>query len=300
MFARLFLHAWICQNSLSRKIILKVSLRRRDFNSTPHCLTSCSGMHLLPEGVDKVEGAPNFRQVNGFPVFGVGQPTEEGFLGALEKVAGSTAEPPEKILWFNVRKEPVVYINGSPYAPRDPAELHKNISITFSVDQTAHLEQSLVGLTQELAEKAGGMLKVHKDLAFCENPLEREEDVLEVKPEKVESPADILAIVKEKGFPNLEWTRLPANEERAPAEYCFDMMTKLLKEIPAAVPCVFSDQIGRGRTTNAMVLQFCKHLFHSKDTHSFSCKMFPSIIETHLKPEGDCLSHKRNTDHDGA
>ena len=76
--------------------------------------------------------------------------------------------------------------------------------------------------------------------------------------------------------------------------------TKLLKEIPAAVPCVFSDQIGRGRTTNAMVLQFCKHLFHSKDTHRFSCNMFPSIIETHLKPEGDCLSHKRNTDHDGA
>jgi len=212
------------------------------------------GILLLPEGVERLEGAPNFRQVNGFPVFGVGQPTEEGFLGALEKVAGSTAEPPEKIMWFNVRKEPVVYINGSPYAPRDPAELHKNISITFSVDQTAHLEQCLVGLTQEAAEKAGGMLKVHKDLAFCENPLEREEDVLEVKPEKVESPADILNIVKEKGFPNLEWTRLPANEERAPAEYCFDMMTKLLKEIPAAVPCVFSDQIGRGRTTNAMVI----------------------------------------------
>ena len=171
------------------------------------------------------------------------------------KVATSAADPPEKFIWFNVRKEPVVYINGSPYAPRDPAELHKNISITFSVDQTTHLEQCLVGLTQELAEKAGGMLKVHKDLAFCENPLEREEDVLEVKPEKIESPADILAIVKEKGFPNLEWTRLPANEERAPAEYCFDMMTKLLKEIPAAVPCVFSDQIGRGRTTNAMVSQ---------------------------------------------
>ena len=118
MFARLFLHAWIFQNSHSRKIILKVRVRRRDFNLTPHCLPSCSGMHLLPEGVDKVEGAPNFRQVNGFPVFGVGQPTEEGFLGALEKVAGSTAEPPEKILWFNVRKEPVVYINGAPASPR--------------------------------------------------------------------------------------------------------------------------------------------------------------------------------------
>ena len=57
MFPRLFLHAWIFQNSPSRKIILKVGLRRRDFNFTLRCLTSCSGMHLLPEGVDKVEGA---------------------------------------------------------------------------------------------------------------------------------------------------------------------------------------------------------------------------------------------------
>ena len=32
------------------------------------------------------------------------------------------------------------------------------------------------------------------------------------------------------------------------------MMTEILKEIPAAVPCVFSDQIGRGRTTNTMVI----------------------------------------------
>ena len=80
-------------------------------------------MHLLPEGVDKVEGAPNFRQVNGFPVFGVGQPTEEGFLGALEKVAGSTAEPPEKILWFNVRQEPDVYVNGEPVCARPPNKI---------------------------------------------------------------------------------------------------------------------------------------------------------------------------------
>ena len=95
-------------------------------------------------------------QVNGFPVFGVGQPTEEGFLATLNKaralkrpilwyrwrqcnvlwwferlwytwrqcsmvilkVATSAADPPEKFIWFNVRKEPVVYINGAPASPR--------------------------------------------------------------------------------------------------------------------------------------------------------------------------------------
>ena len=43
-------------------------------------------MHLLPAEVEVVEGAPNFRQVHGFPVFGVGQPTEPGFLTTLTKV----------------------------------------------------------------------------------------------------------------------------------------------------------------------------------------------------------------------
>jgi len=212
------------------------------------------GMHLLPEGVEKVEGAANFRQVSGFPVFGVGQPTHEGFANVLTKVTGSTADPPEKIIWFNVRKEPVVYINGSPYSPREPSELHKNLNITYGMEQTDYLEKCLVGLTQEAAEKAGGALKIHKDLFHCENPLEREEDVIEVKPEMVQSLSDILTLTKEEKYPTLEAHRLPANEERAPAEYCYDMMTEILKEIPAAVPCVFSDQIGRGRTTNTMVI----------------------------------------------
>ena len=35
-----------------------------------------------------------------------------------------------KILWFNYRKEPTVYINGQPCSPRDPADLHHNISVT--------------------------------------------------------------------------------------------------------------------------------------------------------------------------
>merc|ERR1711892_1222774 len=72
------------------------------------------GLHMLPETVEKIESAPNFRQVNGFPVFGVGQPAEDGFVPILEKTKSSPEEKPGKILWFNFRKEPVVYINGVP------------------------------------------------------------------------------------------------------------------------------------------------------------------------------------------
>ncbi len=42
-------------------------------------------MHGLGEEM-RLEGAPNFRQLTGFPIFGTGQPTEEGFKKVLEKV----------------------------------------------------------------------------------------------------------------------------------------------------------------------------------------------------------------------
>ena len=42
-------------------------------------------------------------------------------------------------------------------------------------------------------------------------------------------------------------------EERSPGEDCFDMMVEGLKNEPASTPCVFSDQMGRGRTTAGMI-----------------------------------------------
>ena len=44
---------------------------------------------MLPEEAEKVEGAHNFRQVLGFPVFGVGQPSAEGMKTVLERVKAS-------------------------------------------------------------------------------------------------------------------------------------------------------------------------------------------------------------------
>jgi hypothetical protein len=42
---------------------------------------------------------------------------------------------------------------------------------------------------------------------------------------------------------------VPVVEERAPMEKCFDILVDSLKQEPAATQCVFSCQMGRGRTT---------------------------------------------------
>ena len=55
-------------------------------------------------------------QVAGFPVYGSAQPTAAGLKAILEKI--KPQEGKGKVNYYNMRQEPVVYINGTPFAPR--------------------------------------------------------------------------------------------------------------------------------------------------------------------------------------
>ena len=46
-----------------------------------------------------------------------------------------------QMVWFNYRREPVVYINGQPCTPRDPADLHHNMNLNNSVEEMENLER---------------------------------------------------------------------------------------------------------------------------------------------------------------
>ncbi|TRY73849.1 hypothetical protein TCAL_07887 [Tigriopus californicus] len=62
-------------------------------------------LHLLSkEG--RIDGAPNFRQVKGFPVYGTAQPLIRGFENVLDKVNHGSETKANKVIWFNMRKEP--------------------------------------------------------------------------------------------------------------------------------------------------------------------------------------------------
>ena len=67
---------------------------------------------------DPVAGVPNFRRVPGYKVYCCGQPTAAGVEACLEKVTGSIYPKDGKILWFNLRQEPSILVNGNPYCAR--------------------------------------------------------------------------------------------------------------------------------------------------------------------------------------
>merc|ERR1712001_770415 len=170
--------------------------------------------------------------------------------------------------------EPLVYVNGKPYAPRSPDDLHRNLDIYFSQQELDDLEVVYTDIIQKraAAEGAEGKIKTMKDQAFAENPMDREAVEEVVKAETIKGLYQLYSDLKDPKkvekeyaegeepeftpapFPGLEVHRIPVTEERSAGEACFDMMTEVLKNEPASVPCIFSDQMGRGRTTSGMVV----------------------------------------------
>merc|ERR1712123_317789 len=159
------------------------------------------------------DDCPHWRRVPGFPIFGVGQPSGDGFAKIAEKV------PKEKTIWFNMRQEPVAYVGGQPVTPRKTLNPHDNIEIPG------------------------------KD---ADNPMDREEVKEPCKLENLKSFAKVLGDCPIEG---MSVVRVPILEEKALPEECFDIIVKALaEENPAKTQCIFSSQLGKGRTTFGMTI----------------------------------------------
>merc|ERR1719232_1986569 len=107
---------------------------------------------------------PSWRRVPGFPVFGVGQPSEAGLSKIPEKVSK------DKLIWFNMRQEPVAYVGGQPVTPRKSPNPHDNIEIPGNVEDMEKLEDKFV---KELeSRKCGeGNIQIFRDKEDAENPM---------------------------------------------------------------------------------------------------------------------------------
>ena len=205
------------------------------------------GIEVLDEKFEKIEGAPNFRHVAGFPVFGTGQPTEKGMIEILNHIRKEKVN--EKIIWFSMRQEPIVYVNGAPYAPRAPENVHANIKTDLDADQIKSVSVHLANVLKRRVDKTDKTLKIHVDRDFAENPQDRVDLEETIVVESIKDLDSVYDYCREKSKVNLEVVRIPVLENEKPAESCFDTIISVLKNEPASTPCVFSCQMGKGRTT---------------------------------------------------
>eukprot|EP00088_Acartia_fossae_P011713 TRINITY_DN15970_c0_g1_i1.p1 TRINITY_DN15970_c0_g1~~TRINITY_DN15970_c0_g1_i1.p1 ORF type:complete len:475 (+),score=182.69 TRINITY_DN15970_c0_g1_i1:73-1497(+) len=200
----------------------------------------------LDHSVGTPDNLPNWRQIPGFPVYGVGQCTEEG----LEKMNDKMTK--DRTILFIMRQEPIVYVNGQPCAPRKREALHDNIMFNCKPDDLAALEVKFSSEVEAMIKD--GKLEVHGDKELHENPMEREDVANETEVTSVKSFGALMKDMTAKNE-GTSTARVPFVEERPLPEECFDQITcQLANESPSTCQCVFVSQMGKGRSTLGTVI----------------------------------------------
>merc|ERR1712055_1030900 len=172
---------------------------------------------------DPVAGCPNFRRVPGYKVYCCGQPTVAGFEACLEKVTGSIYPKDGKIIWFNLRQEPSIYINGEPVCARPPNK---------------------IGEYAELGNVAKDKLK-EDEVEFVR--------VCEGRMKETEGKLKLVDVNKVEKFPGLVHMRIPICNSASPLESDFDTLVSTLVGTSINTPIILNDQVGLSRATTASV-----------------------------------------------
>merc|ERR1711887_131143 len=193
---------------------------------------------------DPIPGVPNFRRVPGYKVYCCGQPTLKGLEAALEKVCGTIYPKDGKIIWFNVRQEPSVYVNGEPVCARPPNKIGEYAELgAVTRDMIKADEPEFLRVLEGRAKENGGKLK-YVDISKAEK---------EVEVKELKTLSEAIEGVKEK-FPGLVHMRVPVCNSAAPLETDFDIMCQTLVGTSINTPIIVSDQVGLSRATTASVV----------------------------------------------
>merc|ERR1711923_382795 len=193
---------------------------------------------------DPIPGVPNFRRVPGYKVYCCGQPTLAGLEKALEKVCGTIYPKDGKIIWFNVRQEPTVYVNGEPLCARPPNKIGEYAELgAITRDMVKADEQEFVRVLEGRAKENGGKLKF-VDISKAEK---------EVEVKELKSLSEAIEGLKEK-FPGLVHMRVSVCNSAAPNEADFDIMCQTLVGSSINTPIIVNDQVGLSRATTASVV----------------------------------------------
>lgn len=210
----------------------------------------CQNTRLTP----LLDGAPNFRQVSGLPVYGVAIPTVSGLRTVLDLLGAAKSR--RKVLWFNLREEPVLYINGRPFVVREADKPFANLEYTgIDRDRVEDMEARLkADVLNEASIYNGAVMVAHEDDSF--QVIEDWEAVTEVD---VQTPAEVYSELIKEGY-DVDFLRVPITDEKAPKGDDFESLISRCWSPPEGAALMFNCQMGRGRTTTGMTIGCLLHL----------------------------------------
>ncbi|KQK14315.1 paladin [Brachypodium distachyon] len=261
-------------------------LGRQTVLKSDHC-PGCQNLNL-PE---RVEGAPNFREIPGFSVYGVANPTVDGIRAVIQRVSTSKGRRP--ILWHNMREEPVIYINGKPFVLREVERPYKNMLEYTGIgrDRVERMEARLKeDILREAERYDGAIMVIHEtDNGEIFDAWEN------VSTDAVLTPLEVYKRLDSEGLP-IKYARVPITDGKAPKSSDFDTIALNVAAACKDAAFVFNCQMGRGRTTTGTVIA-C--LLRLRIDHGRSIRM-PTIQDNHEDTNGaDYSSGEETIDHNG-
>merc|ERR1711989_175027 len=193
---------------------------------------------------DPVVGAPNFHRIPGYKVYCTGQPTITGLKNILEKVTGKIYPKEGKIIWLNLRQEPVVYVNGEPICARPPNKIGEYAELG------AVTTAALTADEPEVMRVVEGRMKENADkLKYVD--ISKKEHEVEVK--DLKTLENVIEGLKES-FPGLVHLRVPVCNSAAPSIADFDTICENLVGTGINTPIIINDQVGLSRATTGCVI----------------------------------------------
>merc|ERR1712177_190862 len=193
---------------------------------------------------DPVVGAPNFHRIPGYKVYSTGQPTIAGVKNVLEKVTGKIYPKEGKIIWLNLRQEPVVYANGNPICARPPSKIGEYAELgDVTRDGIKADEVEFVKVVEGRMRENDGKLK-YVDINKTE---------LSVEVKELKSLSEVMEEAK-ADFPGLVHMRVPICNSASPLETDFDIICATLVRSSINTPVIVNDQVGLSRATTGCVI----------------------------------------------
>merc|ERR1711990_500842 len=224
---------------------------------------------------DPIPGCPNFRRVPGFKVYCCGQPTLAGVEAALEKVCGTIYPKDGPIIWFNMRQEPDVYINGEPVCARPPNKIGEYAELgNITRDIVKAHEVEFLKTVEGRKSANGGKLEV----------VDINKKMSEVEVKELKSLSQVVEGLKAE-YPGLVHWRIPVCNSAAPKESDFDIICKTLLGTSINTPIIVSDQVGLSRATTGCVIACLFKEFQISASYEGLIETVPGVNMNILKTD---------------
>ncbi|KAI8143663.1 inositol hexakisphosphate-domain-containing protein [Fennellomyces sp. T-0311] len=216
-------------------------------------------------------GATHFRQIQGTHVYGVAQPTVIGIRTVLRELWETARPRNEKIMWINLREEPIIYINNIPYVLRDRYFTLRNIRVYKGITG-ARLEQLEERLKEDIINEIkdnNGQILLHGEDAYGnvqasveevdENDIRTVREVMKMEAyqvyQEMTNGDEYPEYTEETVNEYLTYYRVPITAEKCPEWNDFDELRQLITRSDLSNTAIMMNcQIGLGRSTLGTVI----------------------------------------------